>query len=139
MNQQPEKAESFKTRSARNSIRMLIWIIIWTVTMVLADKAELYQWYSADWTKIAAIAINFICGLMMILTFVRYLKGLDELQRKIQLDSLAFSMGMGLVGSFSYSLLVTTGFVTDSEVSDIILLMTFTYMASVVFGQVRYR
>ena len=87
----------------------------------------------------AGIVINAGIGLGMIVTFMRYLREVDELQRKIQLDALALSMGVGLVGSFTYSLLVTVQFATDNEVSDIIMLMTLTYMVGVIVGQVRYR
>lgn len=107
--------------------------------MVFADKAELYEWYSSDLISIFAIVINAFIGLGMIASFVRFLKGMDELQRKIQLDSLAVSMGVGLVGSFTYSLLVTAKFITDSEISDIILLTVVTYMVAVIVGQIRYR
>ena len=48
-------------------------------------------------------------------------------------------MGVALVGSFSYSLMVTAKFITDVEVSDIILLMTFTFVVSVTVGHLRYR
>ena len=82
---------------------------------------------------------NALLGIVTILAFMRYLRDSDELHRKIQLDALALAMGVGLVGSFTYSLLVTGGFIVDAEVSDIILLMTVTYMIGIVAGQVRYR
>ncbi|MCH8014377.1 MAG: hypothetical protein IH823_06250 [Candidatus Dadabacteria bacterium] len=107
--------------------------------MVLADKAELYEWHSSALISILAIVINAGIGIGMIVTYMRFLTELDELQRKIQLDSLALSMGIGLVGSFSYSLLVTAKFISDAEISDIILLMVLTYMVGIIVGQVRYR
>ena len=132
-------SSGWTARTRKNTIRLVSWVFAWTATMVLADKAELYQWYSSAWMSILAIVINGGIGLGMIVTFMRYLKQLDELQRKIQLDALALSMGIALVGSFSYSLLVTTNFITDAEISDIILLMTITYMVGLIIGQVRYR
>ncbi len=107
--------------------------------MVLADKAELYEWFTSVWMSILAIVVNAVVGLGLIVTFVRYLRELDELQRKIQLDSLALAFGVGLVGSVSYSLLETAKLLTDPEISDIILLTIFTYVAGVIVGQVRFR
>ena len=107
--------------------------------MVLADKAELYEWHSSASISILAIGINAVIGLGLIVTFMRYLKELDELQRKIQLEALAIAMGVGFVGGFSYSLLVTAKFISDAEISDIILLMTLTYVVGIIVGQVRYR
>ena len=133
------KTDSTDWTTKKNHRRILYWIFAWTVTMVLADKAELYEWHSSALVSILAIVINAGIGVGMIVTYMRFLTELDELQRKIQLDSLALSLGVALVGSFSYSLLVTAKFITDAEISDIILLMGITYMVGLIVGQVRYR
>ncbi len=109
------------------------------MTMVLADKAILYEWHSSDLISAIAIVLNAGIGIGMILSYLRHLKYMDELQRKIQLDALAIAMGVALVGSVSYLLMVTAKFITDAEVSDIILLMTFTFVVSVIVGHIRYR
>ncbi len=139
MEEQTIETGDYDTRHVKINIQLLCWIFAWVGTMLLVDKAELYEWYSSDYMSMAGIVINAGIGLGMIVTFMRYLREVDELQRKIQLDALALSMGVGLVGSFTYSLLVTVQFVTDNEVSDIIMLMTLTYMVGVIVGQVRYR
>lgn len=125
--------------NAKNTIRFLCWIFAWSMTMVLADKAILYEWHSSALISAIAIVLNAGIGIGMILSYLRHLKYMDELQRKIQLDALAIAMGVALVGSFSYSLMVTAKFITDAEVSDIILLMTFTFVVSVIVGHLRYR
>ena len=125
--------------SGKNTIRFLCWTFAWSMTMVLADKAILYEWHSSALISAIAIVLNAGIGIGMILSYLRHLKSMDELQRKIQLDALAIAMGVALVGSFSYSLMVTAKFITDVEVSDIILLMTFTFVVSVTVGHVRYR
>ena len=126
-------------QSTKNAALLIVWVFVWTATMVLADKAMLYEWYTQQWISVAAIAVNAALGVGMIVFFVSYLRAMDELQRKIQLEALAFALGCGLVGSFTYSLLVTAGFIAESEISDIILLMTVTYMAAIIAGNVRYR
>ncbi len=126
-------------RPTRSTIRLFGWILVWVGTLILVDKAVLYGWYTSDFISVLGIVINAGMGLGVIVTFLRFLREIDEMQRKIQLDSLALSMGIGFVGSFSYTLLVTTGFVADPEVRDIILLMAGTYMASLIVGQFRYR
>ncbi len=123
----------------KSTIRLISWVLVWVGTLILVDKAVLYGWYASDFISVLGIVINAGMGLGMIVTFLRFLREIDEMQRKIQLDSLALSMGIGFVGSFSYTLLVTTGFVADPEVRDIILLMAGTYIASLIVGQFRYR
>ena len=127
----------WETLNAKNNIRFLCWTLAWAVTMVLADKAELYGWHSSSMISIIAIVVNTGLGLGMIMAFMRYLKGMDELQQKIQLNSLAMSVGVGIVGGFTYSLLATANFIADAEASDVLLIMSVTYMVGVMIGQIR--
>ena len=117
----------------------MVWTLAWVGTMVLVDKAVFYGWFTSTYISVLGIVVNAALGLGMIKAFLRYLRDMDEMHRKIQLDSLSLSMGAGFVGGFSYSLLATTGFVTDPEVSDIILLMGVTYMLALVIFHYRYR
>jgi hypothetical protein len=129
----------WESRNVKSTIRLLCWTFAWIVTMLLADKAELYQWHSSELISILSIIVNTGIGFGMIMAFMRYLKGMDELQRKIQLNSLALSMGVGFVGGSTFSLLATVRLITDVEYSDVLLLMALTYMAGVIIGQIRYR
>lgn len=74
----------------------------------------------------------------MILGYRRFLREADELQRKIQLDALAISLGVALVGTATYKLTEGAGVVADADISNIILLISVTYSAAVLLGQWRY-
>lgn len=139
MNKLTTESESFCKRSAKTSIHLLIWVFVWTATMVLIDKASLFDWISTPSIYFIAILANVALGIGMILAYLRHLKNMDELQRKIQFDALAFGMGAGLVGGFTYSLLASAGFIADAEASDVILIMCLAYMAANIVGQVRFR
>ena len=133
------ESNEFEARTVRGAIRFVLWSLAWTGSMVLVDKAVLYGWYTESFYSVIGIVVNALLGLVVVRTFLRHLGDMDEMKRKIQLDALALSMGVGFVGSFTYSLLTTTGFVTDPEISDIILLMAVTYMASLSFTYLRNR
>lgn len=133
------KSNDFESRTISGTIRLMVWTLAWVGTMVLVDKAVFYGWFTSTYISVLGIVVNAALGLGMIKAFLRYLRDMDEMHRKIQLDSLSLSMGAGFVGGFSYSLLATTGFVTDPEVSDIILLMGVTYMLALVIFHYRYR
>ena len=139
MDKQAVTASGYAARTARHGIKIVLWAIAWSGTLVLADKAELYGWFTADWMTILAVIINAGTGIGVIVSYMQLLKNQDELQRSIQLNALALSVGVGLVGSFTYTLLVTVGFVAAEELTNIILLMVGTYMVGVIIGQVRYR
>ena len=85
----------------RSTIRLICWVLVWAGTLILVDKAVLYGWYTSDFISVLGIVINTGMGLGVIVTFLRFLREIDEMQRTIQLDSLALSMGIGFVGSFS--------------------------------------
>ena len=111
----------------------------WIAMMVFIDKGILYGWFASEMLINLLIAFDTMLGIVVIFMFINLLKAMDELQQKIQFDALAFSMGATLVASITYSLLTTAQIVKDSETSDLILIMTVCYMASVIYGQVKYR
>jgi len=127
-----------KTQMMKNLI-FVISTFIWIAMMVFIDKGILYGWFSSNMQINFLIAFDTILGIVVIFMFITLLKSLDELQRKIQFDALAFSMGATFVASITYSLLTTAQIVKDSETSDLILIMTICYMVSVIYGQVKYR
>ena len=139
MKNQITEAEGFATRCRKNSLNIILWSLAFAGTMIIADKAVLYEWYSSAYLLATAIVINALTGIGLVWTYIRNLKALDDLQRKIQLDALAIAMGVALVGGFAYSLMVTSGFIVDEDVSDITLLMVVAYMIAVITGQMRYR
>ena len=115
-------SDDFEVRNARGAVRFLVWTFVWVATMVLVDKAVLYDWVTSRFVLASAIAVNAALGLGVIRAYLLHLRGMDEMQRRVQMVSLAIAMGVGFVGSFTYSLLVTAGFITDAEISDILAL-----------------
>jgi len=84
--------------------------------------------------------INFIVGIGMIMANIRHLKGLDELQRKIQLEAFGIALGLAVVAGISYSSLDQANIISyNAEISHLIILIGITYMAGVLIGNSRYR
>ncbi|MGY8781076.1 MAG: hypothetical protein ACKVJJ_05390, partial [Fidelibacterota bacterium] len=89
---------------------------------------------------IIGVLINLGIGFGMILANKRHLNGLDELMRKIQLEAMAISLGVGLVCGLSYELLEDIKLITfEPEVSHLIMFMSLTYMVGVIAGNRRYK
>jgi hypothetical protein len=129
----------YDRRSIRDNLALVGWVFVWMASLTISDKAALYGWWSAEWITWLSIAVNFLLGAWLILRFLRLLRGMDDLQRRIQLEALAFAFGISLVGCISYSLLVTWGYIVDEEVSDIFVLMCVSYSFAAMFGVWRYR
>ena len=129
----------YDARSVRDNLVLVAWIFAWMGALTIADKAKLYGWWQDGWMTWLAIAVHVLLGLGVLWKFMRMLKGMDDLQRRIQLESLAIAFGVTLIAAAAYSLLVTWGYIRDEEVSDIFMVMCVTYSAAVLVGSWRYR
>ena len=139
MNKLTVDTKGWEKRSVMINIRLSLWTLAFAVVFVVADKAELYNWFTSEWMTISAIVITTGFGIAVLIAYMRYLKEIDELQRRIIVDALALGLGVGILGGCVYSLLVTTGYIVEEEVSDLILLMCIAHAGAILFGQVRYR
>jgi hypothetical protein len=69
----------------------------------------------------------------------RHLQGLDELQRTIQLQAMAWALGIGLVGGVACTLFDRHDLVAfEAEIAHLIAL-ALVYLAGSVAGVLRYR
>ena len=140
MKQQKTDASEWTARTKKNTVNLGVWTAAWTVSMAVATFGPIFIWHSNTLLTIAAILINLGLGIGMIVANKRHLEGLDEMQQKIQLEAMALSLGVGLVGGLSYSLLDTTNLISsDAEIAYLVILMSLTYMAGLFIGQRRYR
>jgi hypothetical protein len=86
------------------------------------------------------VLINLGIGFGMIWTNKRHLQGLDEMQQRIHLEAMALTLGIALVVGLSYSVLDIANVITfNAEISHLVFVMGFTYMAAIVTGTRRYR
>lgn len=124
----------------RNTLRLGYWTLAWVLSMAVAAFGPKFIWDFHTLPTVTAILINLGIGVGMILANKQHLQGLDELQQKIQLEAMALSLGVGLVGGLGYSLLDTTKLISsDAEVSHLVILMSLTYLGGVIAGNRRYK
>ncbi|MDE0586705.1 MAG: hypothetical protein OSB64_00005, partial [Candidatus Marinimicrobia bacterium] len=99
------ESNDFTTRTKINTVQLGLWTGAWVLTTALAAFGPKLFWEFNTPLTILGVLINLGIGFGMILTNKRYLNGLDELMRKIQLEAMAISLGVGLVCGLSYELL----------------------------------
>jgi len=64
----------------------------------------------------------------------------DELMRKIQLEAMALTLGVGLVVGMSYELLEDIKLISfEPQIPHLIMLMGFTYIIGIILGNRRYQ
>lgn len=130
---------SWAARSRRNTVRLGIWTAAWLVTMAIAVFGPLLVWDSAPLTVIAIIA-NLAAGAGMIVANKNHLRGLDEMQQKIQLEAMALALGVGLVVGLAYSAMDITNLISvDAEISHLVFVVSLTYLAGVFLGRRNYQ
>jgi hypothetical protein len=70
----------------------------------------------------------------------RHLRGLDELHRKIFVDTCALTLGVGLVSGLSYELLEDVRLISfQPEIPHLVILMCLTFLVGLIAGHRKYR
>ena len=140
MNNPNTKPNSWAAKNTKNTLFMLYWTSAWVLTTALVTFGTEFIWKSDKLLTSLAILLNVIIGFGMILAVKRYLKGLDEMQQKVQLDAMALSLGVGLVVGLGYSSMDETNLIPfDAEISHMIMLMSLTYIVGLLAGLRKYR
>ncbi len=113
--------------------------MVWTMSMALATFGPKFIWDGDKTLTAIGIVLNAILGAGMIFANIQHLNGLDDLQKKIQLEGMGIALGVGILGGLSYTLLDTTNLISqDAEISYLVILIGLTYLISVLIGQKRY-
>jgi hypothetical protein len=121
--------------------QLAVGTFTWTATVALAKFGPGMLW-DADQRVLSwgAVVVNVIAGLAWIVTIIRFLRAVDELQRKIMLDALGITLGVGWVAAFAYVVADGAEIVTqDLDVAALSVLMAVVFLAAIGAGNFRYR
>ncbi|MEJ2031245.1 MAG: hypothetical protein P8X66_15675 [Maritimibacter sp.] len=140
MSKMPSTDDAWSATVRTNTRRLGLWAVAWVATMALANFGPRLVWGELGWLTALAIAANLAIGAGMVLANIRHLKGLDEMQQKVQLEAMGLSLGVGLVAGLAYSNLDVTGLIGfDAQISHLVILMGLTYIAGTMVGARKYR
>jgi hypothetical protein len=128
-------------RSAtRSVIGLAVWTFAWVGTVALARFGPVSLWGDQPAITWIAVGVNLAVGVGWIVAHARYLRSVDELQRKIFVDALAVALGVGLVGGIAYEAAHHAGLVpTIADIAMLSVVMAITYIVSIAVGSLRYR
>ncbi len=124
--------------SRRNELRTALSTLIWVGSWLLVLKAIKSEILTPGPLAYAAILATIALGVITVISFIHMLREADELQRKINLDALAFSVGVGVVGGLTSQLLTVVGLVPEDAFTYIITAMMVSYSLGVIIGHRRY-
>lgn len=130
----------WQNKVVKTTMRLGLWTLAWILTMALATFGPKFIWNSNDLLTTAGIVVNLLAGFGMIRAHKGLLYSLDELERKVQLEAMALTLGVAIVVGLAYSGLDVANIIEqDAEISYLVILMGLTYLSATVLGLRRYR
>lgn len=140
MNQLKPPENGYQSRIRTNVIRLFRWNGAWGAATALMAFGPKFLWNKALVFTLLAVGLDVAVGVGMILATKKYIMELDELQRKVQLNSLAITVGVAIVVGIPYSVMNTYHMIPfQADVGHLVILMGLTFAVSNVYGTRRYR
>jgi hypothetical protein len=131
---------AWASRQIRNTLGLAAWTAAWVASLALAAFGPEVLWNNQPTPTLLAIAFSVVVGVGMLFANKRYLQALDELQRTIQLQVMAWTLGAGLVGGVAWTLFARHDLVGfEAEIGHLVAFMGVVYMAGSVAGSLRHR
>ena len=140
MNQLKAPEKGYESRMRTNVIQVFRWSGAWAGTCALLAFGPKFLWNKASVFTLLAIGLNVCVGIRAIVVNKKYLEELDELQRKVHLNSLAITVGVAIIACVPYSLMDSYHVIPfHADISYLVVLMGLTYGACNLYGTRRYR
>jgi len=127
-----------KEQKKQNKV-LLGWTLAWVVSLAFLTGAENTLWNDLIYTKIGLL-INLVIGIGMIVAHKNLFKTYDELQKKIQFEAMAITLGLVVVVGLTYEVSFDFGVIdSEPEFEYLVFFICFTYIASNIISAIRYK
>ena len=127
-----------KEQKKQNKV-LLGWTLAWVVSLAFITGAENTLWNDLIYTKIGLL-INLVIGIVMIVAHKNLFKTYDELQKKIQFEAMAITLGLAVVVGLTYEVSFDFGVIDkEPEFEYLMLFICFSYVASTIISAIRYK
>ncbi|NCP66644.1 MAG: hypothetical protein GW836_18685 [Paraglaciecola sp.] len=131
--------KTLQQRTKYNVQRLFIWTLAWVASLALLAIGPRNLWAFEASFSLAALALNLLIGLKMILVNKQHLLGLDELQRRVQLEAMGIALGVGLVTGCALEALSNANVISFTmDVSQLIMIMSLVYITAVFISIRKY-
>lgn len=128
-----------KEERKKRTLQLAFWTWTWVITLAMATFGPKILWAENNLLTALAIGINLANGIGMILANRKLFNHYDELERKIHLESMAFTLGASVVVGLSYSLIDQTNLISaDAEIGFLVMFIGITYMLALLINRKRY-
>ena len=140
MNQLKTPEKGYQSRVRTSTRRLYIWTGAWLAATALMAFGPKLLWNKAVVYTLLAVGLNVGVGAGVILAQKNYLAELDELQRKVYLDAMGITLGVGLIAAIPYSVMDMYDMIPfQADASHLATLMSLTFLVAYLYGMRRYR
>ena len=118
---------------------MLAWCVAWVASLAFLSGGVNYLWDSLLITKIGLL-INLAIGVGMIIAQKNLFNHYDELQKKIQFEAMALTLGLAVVVGVVYEVSFDFGVInSEPEGEYIVIFISICYIVSTLLNSLRYK
>jgi hypothetical protein len=131
--------QNLPEKDIKNSKSIMLWAFLWAASLAGIKLISSYDWYTEIYVTILVFTIHSGLGIKMIIVYKKFFRELDEMERKIQLDALAMSVGVTVASFTSLSILAKADIIGSVSPAHLIMIMMLTYSIGLIIGRVRYQ
>jgi hypothetical protein len=124
-------------RDRQGQSSVVVWSLIWVAGFLIADFAIGRSWARGEVAVIVVTSVVTLLGVGWVVAYVRFIRHVDELMRKIQLEAMAMALGTGFVAGFTL-LLLEDADLAQARLSYLLVAMVVAYVGGVVAGLRRF-
>ena len=139
-NEMASKSTSFQQKNKKNTAKLKFWSAMWLISMALCNFGPLFIWHFNTTITVIVVLLNLALGLKMILVNIQHIKGLDEMQQRMQLNAMGITLGLSLVVGLTYSNLDVLNLISfHAEISHLVLFIGVTYLTATFIGNRKFQ
>ena len=118
---------------------MLGWTLAWVASLAFLSGAENTLWNDLIYTKIGLL-LNLAIGIGMIIANKNLFKHYDELEKKIQFEAMAITLGLVVVVGLTYEVSFDFGVIdSEPEFEYLVFFISFSYITSIIISTRKYK
>ena len=120
-------------------ILLVAWTFAWVASTAFLSYGVESLWDNLLITKIGLV-INLAIGVGMIIANKNLFKHYDELQKQIQFEAMAITLGLTVVVGFVYEFSYDFGVIdSEAEFEYLVFFISFSYVASNIINSLKYK
>lgn len=129
-----DQHKSYESRVATTTLMLAVWTGTWLATCALLAFGPEFLWEENTPITLAAVFLNVMVGLALVIANKKHIASLDEMQKRITLEAMGITLGVGLIVSVPYSLMDAYDLIAfDAEIAHLVAIMGITYLASTIW------